>query len=112
MSKYVRTPHIIFNRAISQSRSSYEKNIIAARKGDITLFLKYMLEAVKAQLEKERIIHNIIQNSGPIQGEERQIIDYLISMRQVPTIKNLSTIYNYNNVYRNPTRIAEDYVLP
>lgn len=105
-------PYIIFNRAISLSKNSYEKNIIQSRNGDVTSFLKYMLETVKNQLEKERVIHNIIQNVGPLQIDERQIIDYLLSMKQLSTIKNLATIYNYHNVYRNPRVIAEEYVLP
>lgn len=105
-------PYIIFNRAISSTRNKYEESIISSRRGDITPFLRYMIDVVTKQLEKERIIHNIVQSAGQLQGEEKQIIDYLLSMKQVPTIKNLATTYNYHNVRRRVQAIAQDYILP
>ena len=107
-------PYIIFNRAISYNRKDYEKSIITARnRGDITMFLKYMITEVQKQLEKEEIIHSIKENTiYSLTLEEKQIIEYLLLLNGNITIKELTKIYNVYNVYKNPKAFAHDYILP
>lgn len=93
-------PYLIFNRAISFKRSKYIDNIITTRKhGDITLFLKFLLEIVLKELEKEYILYNINNNLNfNLSKEELQMLLYILSMNGNITIKDLITMYNnYNN---------------
>ena len=92
-------PFIIFNRAISLSRREYIKNIILSRDGNVTPFLKYMLESVKDEFEKEYIINNMVVNSGyKLSKEEYETLCYFLSLKGEVTIKDFSTIYNrFNN---------------
>ena len=92
-------PFIIFNRGISLSRKDYIKNIVLARDGNITPFLKYMLETVKAEFEKEYLSNNLVVNSGySLSKEEYEVLCYFLSLKGEVTVKDLATIYNrYNN---------------
>lgn len=107
-------PYIIFNRAISFNRKDYLSNILKVRTdGDITLFLKYMLENVLIELEKEYVIHSIKDKSKlDLSKEELLIIRYLITMKEHLTVKDLSTIYNHYNEKRSPSDIYLEKIKP
>lgn len=107
-------PYIILNRSIAFDKQSYENKIIAAReRGDITLFLKYMMVQVLKELEKEYVIGNIRKNAPyKISKEESQIIEYFISLNGNLTIKDLATIYNSYNSKRKILDITEDRIDP
>ena len=96
-------PYLIFNRAISFKRSQYINRIITTRThGDITLFLKFMLQEVNNELEKEYIIYNLNSNLNyNLDKEELQILEYVLSMNGNITIKDLVTIYNRYNKHQN-----------
>ena len=96
-------PYLIFNRAISFKRSKYIEKIITTRKhGDITLFLKFMLEIVLKELEKEYILYNINNNLNfNLSKEELQMLLYILSMNGNITIKDLITMYNNYNNHQN-----------
>lgn len=102
-------PYIIFNRAISFNKRKYEENIVKGRNfGDITLFIKYMLESVQKELEKEYIIHNLEENIDiPISKEERQILEYLLTMNGNSTVKDLTQFYNNYNEKKKSKQILE-----
>ena len=102
-------PYIIFNRAISFNKREYEQNIIKGRNyGDITLFIKYMLKSVQKELEKEYVIHNIEENIDiPISKEERQILEYLLTMNGNLTVKDLTQFYNNYNDKEKSKNILE-----
>ena len=102
-------PYIIFNRAISFNKKGYEENIIKGRNfGDITLFIKYMLESVQKELEKEYVIHDIEQNADmPISKEERQILEYILTMKGSITVKDLKQFYNNYNEKRKSKYILD-----
>lgn len=107
-------PYIIFNRAIAFAKKEYEQNIIKGRThGDITLFLKYMLVFVEKELEKEYLIQRISEKaSSPLTREESQILQYLLTMKGNITVKDLATIYNNHNEYRNPSIIFKEKISP
>lgn len=107
-------PYIILNRAIAFDKQSYENKIIAAReRGDITLFLKYMMIQVLKELEKEYVIGNIRQNAPyKISKEESQMIEYFISLNGNLTIKDLATMYNNYNSKRRILDITTDRIDP
>ena len=95
-------PYLIFNRAISFQRSKYIDKIITTRKhGDITLFLKFMLEIVLKELEKEYILYTINNNLNyNLNKEELQILEYILSMNGNITIKDIITMYNHFNKHQ------------
>lgn len=107
-------PYIIFNRAIAFSQSDYETNIIKAREyGDVTLFLKYMLEKVQKELEKEYVINSIASNvSGGLTKDEHQMIEYFFETNSNLTAKDLSTVYNTYNEKRKVIDIVEEKIIP
>ena len=102
-------PYIIFNRAIAFSQREYEQNIIKGRSfGDITLFLKYMLESVYKEIEKELIIHSIEVNANILlTKEDKQMLEYFFSMNGNLTIKDLRQVYNIYNNKKNSKFILE-----
>lgn len=107
-------PYIIFNRAIAFNKKEYISNIIKGRnKGDITLFLKYMLVSAQQELEKEYLIHNIKETSGiPLSREDNQILEYLLTMKGNLTAKDLIYTYNNYNEHKKPNIIFEEKILP
>lgn len=107
-------PYIIFNRAIAFNQKDYEPNIIKGRNyGDITLFIKYMLESVEQELEKEYLIHNIEKNTDEYLSKyDLQMLEYLLTMNGNITIKDLITIYNRYNSKDKLTKILEEKIKP
>lgn len=107
-------PYIIFNRAIAFNQKNYEPNIIKGRNyGDITLFIKYMLESVEQELEKEYIIHNIEKNTDEYLSKyDLQMLEYLLTMNGNITIKDLITIYNRYNSKDKLIKILEEKIYP
>ena len=102
-------PYVIFNRAISFSKSMYEKNLIITRDTDnITLFLKYMLKNTLLELEKEYIIGNIKRNSDAnLTKVDLQMIEYLLTTNSNLTAKDLATTYNSYNDHRRINMIID-----
>jgi len=107
-------PYIIFNRAIAFAQSDYETFIIKARQyGDVTLFLKYMLENVQKELEKEYVVNSIASNiPGGLTKEEHQMIEYFLQTNSSLTAKDLSVVYNTYNEKRKVPIIVEEKIMP
>ncbi len=107
-------PFIIFNRAIAFAKRKYENSIVASRKyGNITLFLKNILECVSKEFEKEYIINSIVQNSKyTITKEESQLIEYFLTMKNNFTIKDLAVIYNKYNNKQRIEKVFQEKIMP
>lgn len=107
-------PYVIFNRAISFSKSMYEKNLIITRDTDnITLFLKYMLKNTLLELEKEYVIGNIKKNSDAnLTKVDLQMIEYLLTTNSNLTAKDLATTYNSYNDHRRINMIIDERIMP
>lgn len=107
-------PYIIFNRAIAFAKEGYEENIIKARPyGDVTLFLKYMLEHVLIEFEKEHVIHSIKSKiNEPLSKEEVQMIEYFLIMKGNLTAKDLARIYNDYNEPKKSDFVVEKKIMP
>lgn len=106
-------PYIILNRAITFAKREYENKIIAGRcKGDITLFLRYMLVQVQKELEKEYVINSINRNlSFSLSKEESQMIEYFISNNN-NTIKDLVVTYNRYNAKKKLNDLVLERIDP
>ena len=106
--------YITFNRSISFLKSKYEKSLIELRdRGDMTPFLKYMLDAERLELEKEYIINNIEKNLGKkLSNEEYLTLEYFLSLNGRLTLLDLVHIYNNYNAKKKKLDIIEDNIKP
>ncbi len=105
-------PYIILNRAITFDTKEYENSIKTSRnRGDVTIFLKYMITQVHKALEKEYILNNIKSNTSfHLKKEDSQMIEYLISLNGSITIKDLVTMYNRYNPKKKPIELATEII--
>lgn len=106
--------YMTFNRSISFMKSKYEKSLIELReKGDMTPFLKYMLDAERLELEKEYVINNIEKNIGKkLSNEEYLTLEYLLSMNGHLTLLDLIRMYNEFNTKKKKHIVLEDEINP
>lgn len=102
-------PYIIFNRAISFNQRDYEANIVKARAyGDVTLFIKYMLQVVQMEIEKEYVIHSMKKNIDyELTKEDDQLLEYILTMKGNITIKDIRYFYNNFNDKKNAKYILD-----
>ena len=106
-------PYTIFNSAITYSRPNYDKAIERSRTGDVTHFLRYMLVCVLEALEKDYIIRSINNNSKyKMTPSEKEIIEYLITMKGNFTTKDLASTYNRYNDPKRYNYILENLIIP
>lgn len=107
-------PYIIFNRAIAFSQREYEKSIIKCRMRDeVTLFVKYVLQQVLLEFEKEHVIHNIQCNCPyELSNVDLQMIEYLLSTSSNLTALDLAQTYNNYNGRRKPWDIVSERIMP
>ena len=106
-------PYIIFNRGINLDKRTYEIAIQEAEKfGNVTIFVKYMLENVKKELEKEYAILEIEKNSSELSNIERQCINYILSMKGNITIKDFAQYYKNFNEKRRADDLLESVIEP
>ena len=114
-------PYIIFNRGINYNKATYYKYIKDTRKfGDITIFVKYMMQNVKEELIKEYGILEI-EKEKKLNNLERQCINYIMSMNSAMTAFDFATTYNrFNDLVKrcdvmdkllNPL-IEKDIIIP
>lgn len=106
--------YMTFNRSISFMKSKYEKSLIELReKGDMTPFLKYMLDAERLELEKEYVINNIEKNIGKkLSNEEYLTLEYLLSMNSHLTLLDLIRMYNEFNTKKKKHIVLEEEINP
>ena len=105
-------PYIIFNRAISFAKSGYDKSINKCRsRGEVTLFLEYILIQVLKELEKEYLI-NSINKKEKLSLEEEQMLEYFININGNLTAKDLIRIYNEYNFKLRPKQVYRDKIEP
>lgn len=107
-------PYIIFNRGISFQGSSYDKSIFQAkRSGDITSFLKMMLETVQIELEKEYVMDFISKNiSDKMTAQDYQTLLYFLSMNGLKTVLDFASVYNSKNERKRALEIYRDMIVP
>lgn len=106
-------PYTIFNSAITYSRPNYDKAIEKSRTGDVTYFLRYMLICVLEALEKDYVIRDINNNSKyKMNAEEKEIIEYLLTMKGNFTAKDLSSTYNRYNEPKKYNYILKNLIMP
>lgn len=105
-------PYIIFNRGINFNKATYYKYIKDTRKfGDITIFIKYMMQNVKEELIKEYGILEI-EKEKELNNLERQCINYIMSMNGQINALEFMAIYNRFNVKKKGNEIIDTMINP
>ena len=107
-------PYIIFNRGINFAGSKYDKIIKEAKETyDITYFLKLMLETVKIELEKEKVMQEYANATNyKFSGIDYQTILYILSMNNELSLANFSLVYNRFNDKRKVLDIYKEMIEP
>lgn len=106
--------YIIFNRGIISKGSNYD-NIIASTKStcDLTKFIKFMLDTVKVELEKEYVLE--VLSSGASQkltASDYQALLYLMELKGFKSILGFATHYNQYNETKKVKEIYDDMIVP
>lgn len=107
-------PFIIFNRAINFDQAYYDKAIIDTKKfADVTFFVRYMMENVKKELEKEYLMHQIRgEISAKLTSIDYQSLIYFLSMNGEINVLNFANMYNRFNDKKSVKSIYEEMILP
>lgn len=107
-------PYVIFNRGIQINKNEYYKIIRETKKySDISLFLKYMMNTVLAELEKEYIMQSIANScSKKLETLDYQTLHYLLSIKGNITVSDFANMYNRYNDEKKVLKIEEEMILP
>lgn len=107
-------PYVIFNRGIQINKNEYYKIIRETKKySDISLFLKYMMNTVLAELEKEYIMQLIANScSKKLETLDYQTLHYLLSIKENITVSDFANMYNRYNNKKKVLKIEEEMILP
>lgn len=107
-------PYVIFNRGIQINKNEYYKIIRETKKySDISLFLKYMMNTVLAELEKEYIMQLIANScSKKLETLDYQTLHYLLSIKGNITVSDFANMYNRYNDNKKVLKIEEEMILP
>ena len=107
-------PYIIFNRAINFASSNYDRTIRNSKeRRDVSSFIKFMMENVKKELEKEMIMGQIKQStSEKMTAMDFQALNYLLSMNGEINVLNFATLYRDKNGFKKVKEIYEEVLRP
>lgn len=107
-------PYIIFNRGIQFNKPNYYRTISDTTKfNNASYFIKFMLDNVKIELEKEYIIDLIKKSiSSGLTTLDYQSIYYILSMRGLKTVSDFANYYNSRNDKIKRSRIFETMIDP
>ena len=106
-------PFIIFNRAINFDQSNYDKSIIDTKKfADISFFVRYMMENVKKELEKEYLMRQIRESSSKLSAIDYQTLIYYLSINGEINVLNFASMYNRFNDKMSIKNIYEQMIRP
>ncbi len=107
-------PFTLFNRAIHHDKSSYYRVIRETKDfKNATFFLKYMLNNVIIELEKEYIVGHIQRAAScDLSVEDRQMLQYMLTNNSNSTLLDLSTFYNRFNPKIHPSQLFKGMMEP
>lgn len=107
-------PYVIFNRGIQINKNEYYKIIRETKKySDISLFLKYMMNTVLAELEKEYIMQLIANScSKKLETLDYQTLHYFLSIKGNITVSDFANMYNRYNDKKKVLKIEEEMISP
>ena len=107
-------PYVIFNRGIQINKNEYYKIIRETKKySNISLFLKYMMNTVLAELEKEYFMQLIANScSKKLETLDYQTLHYLLSIKGNITVSDFANMYNRYNDKKKVLKIEEEMILP
>ena len=107
--------YIIFNRGISFSKGTYYSKIVdTTNTNDLTYFVKYMLEIVQKEFEKEYLIARVAENvRGGLTNEEAETLLFYLSMNErEKTVIDISKLLNRYNSRFEVTKTYDERIVP
>lgn len=107
-------PFIIFNRGISFKGSKYDSVIADVKKNrDLTRFLEMMLDTLKIELEKEKIMQDVAGSTSYKMGSvDYQTVLYFLTMNGLKTAADFAKFYNNFNDHKKPSEIYHEMIEP
>ena len=108
------TPYILFNRAIFNDKQNYYNKIRYSKNtGDVTNFVKYMIDNIRLEFEKEYVFRLIKENSKyDLSLSDYSAILNILSMNGRRTLKDFASIYNIKNEKKSPRDIYDEMIKP
>ena len=80
--------------------------------GNITIFLKYMMENVKYEMEREYVISMMELDGYDFNMSQRQTLNYILSMNQDINLKTFRDFYNRFNDKKSLRKINDEFIEP
>lgn len=78
--------------------------------GNITIFLKYMMENVKYELEKVYVISMMEFDGYDFNMSQRQTLNYILSMNQDINLMTFRDFYNRFNDKKSLRKINDEFI--
>lgn len=107
-------PYTIFNRAIHNTKTAYYREIKRVKEThNVTTFVNYLMNGTALELEKEYVLNRIRENnSNKISSMESVALLFILSMKGLKTLKDLTYAFNLNNDKKRVGEVYDEMVRP
>lgn len=105
-------PYLFFSRAITFSKDQYKKSILTSiRKGNITVFLDYILKSLLEELKKEKVIIEI-EKTASLSIIDKQVILCFLSLKKNKSIEELALSLNGDDLHKSLEKTIKEKIYP
>ncbi len=105
-------PYLFFNRAITFSKVQYKKSILTSiKKGNITVFLDYILKSLLEELKKEKVIKEI-EKTTSLSLIDKQVILCFLSLKKNKSIEELALSLNGYDLHKFLDKTIKEKIYP
>lgn len=105
-------PYLFFSRAITFSKDQYKKSILTSiKKGNITVFLEYILKSLLEELKKEKVIKEI-EKTTSLSLIDKQVILCFLSLKKNKSIEELALLLNGYDLHKFLDKTIKEKIYP
>lgn len=105
-------PYLFFSRAITFSKDEYKKSILTSiKKGNITVFLEYILKSLLEELKKEKVIKEI-EKTTSLSLIDKQVILCFLSLKKNKSIEELALLLNGYDLHKSLDKTIKEKIYP
>lgn len=105
-------PYLFFSRAITFSKDQYKKSILTSiKKGNITVFLDYILKSLLEELKKEKVIKEI-EKTTSLSLIDKQVILCFLSLKKNKSIEELALSLNGYDLHKFLDKTIKEKIYP
>lgn len=107
-------PYIIFNRGINFNKANYFKTIEDVKKFQtVAFFIRFMLDSVKYELEKEYVIDRIKNvHNDDLTITDYQTIYFILSMNSIRSVGDFIAYYKRHAGKKSNKEIYNEMIVP